>query len=314
MVTEIAWLRAHNIEIALWTSGPRAAPGPTLGIELGGTLTEAVAAFKPDIMHRWTHANPNVERVTAETIGQLGVPFTIRGHSHGFSVPLYRGLKSAARIWLFPHHAELVKQDNVESLPATYDPALFYPEPPQEYVVRAGACRPGKDIEGFIRVAVLAPSIKFVLIVTGSNVRYIDAIVQQAPANVTVHVHLPRHEAARIVRRARLCLRSHDTRGHTYGMPVSIVEALGAGLPVIARRADRAEAARFGPETFIGDAGLLYQTEEEAAQLVQEVFSWPVEQYREARKRALARASGWRTDLILPRIQAVWRELASGQT
>lgn len=309
-LTEIAWLRANGMEIALWMSGPRGAPGPTLGIELGGSLTDAITAFRPHVLHRWTHANPNVERETLRDIAQRGLPFTIRGHSHGFSVPLYRELSTTAtRIWLFPHHVELVSQDNVEALPAVYDPTLFYPEPPQDYVVRAGACRPGKDIEGFLRVAALAAPIEFVLIVTGADTHYIEAVVRRASSNVTVYTHLPQHKAAAIVRRARICLRSHDPRAHAYGMPVSIVEALGAGIPIVARAADPGEAARFGPETFVGDAGVFYRTEEEAAQLVADVFSWSATQHAHARKKAVERAQAFRTDRVLPRVLAAWQAL-----
>jgi len=294
-------MRKRGVEVKLWSELLRHAPGPADATSVPGTLSEAVAAFKPHVLHFCAHMSPTDVEPFANKLLETGVPVTIRGHSIGFSVEHYRRLRDVERIWLFPHHAAQIEQRNIESLSVSYDSALYYPATPGRSVVRAGAAKAGKDLEGFLRVARLCADVDFTLIVTGSDDDYLHELAVQAPKNVTLHRHVPPAATAALVRQARVCLRGHDIQGHPYGMPISIAEALGAGLPIVARAG--------GPEKYVADAGMFYRTDEEAAAFVSDVMSWPAERWQEARARSLARAQRFDADLVLPRILYVWRHL-----
>ena len=86
-------------------------------------------------------------------------------------------------------------------------------------------------------------------------------------------------------------------------MPISIAEALGCGLPVIARS---------GPEArdYIGRSGQFYDTVEEAAQLVQGTIGWSRSEWDWARVAALQDATRYTTDANLPQVLAHWDDLA----
>lgn len=312
---EMSWMQRHGVEVGFWAANERYTPGPTAyeTYEVKGTLAEAAKAFRPDVMNIYSHVHPaEVEELAQQAI-QLGVPLTIRGHSFGFNAAVCRRLRAAARLWLFPHHAALIDQENVEPLIASYDPTLYFPEEPagKRFVVRAGTARPGKDLEGFLHLASLCPSIPFVLIVTSGHAAYLKSLAVLAPSNARVHFNLDMAASAAIVRKGWVCLRSHDLDSHAYGMPVSIVEAMGAGLSIIARATDPDSAARFGPESFVGDAGHYYRTEEEAVNLVQGVIDWPRDRWDQARAASLRQADKHRADVVLPRMLEVWRSLAT---
>lgn len=311
---EMAWMQRRGVEVGFWAAGERYAPGPAAyeTYEVKGSLAQAVEIFRPDVMNMYAHVHPTeVEELTQEAL-QLGVPVTIRGHSFGFNVAVCRRLHAVSRLWLFPHHAELIEQENVEPLTVSYDPGLYFPEEPVgRCVVRSATARPGKDLEGFLHLATLCPSVPFVLIVTGGDNAYLNALKAQAPANARLYFNLEMADAAAIVRRGWVCLRSHDPNSHAYGMPVSIAEAMGAGLPIIARATDPDSAARFGPEGYAGDAGIYYRTDEEAVKLVHEVVDWPRERWNQARAVSLKQADQYRADAVLPRVLKVWQELAA---
>ena len=87
-------------------------------------------------------------------------------------------------------------------------------------------------------------------------------------------------------------------------MPISIAEALGCGLPVIARS---------GPEArdYIGRSGQFYDTVEEAAQLVQGTIGWSRSEWDWARVAALQDATRYTADANLPQVLAHWGDLAA---
>ena len=300
------WMRSQKVDVVFWSPEGRKAPGAPVEGELqGGTLEAVLAEVQPDIVH--THKID-----FAHALPPLPVPLTVRGHICDFCVPYYESMERAARIWLFPHLAELLSVPNVEPLPAIYDTKLFFASEPQEprYVVRLGVGNGYKDIEGFLVVARLCPEIPFVLALTGANPNnYIEHIAERAPPNMTLHRDLSNADAAELMKRAWVCLRSHDVNAHAYGMPVSIAEAMGSGLPIIARAADPDSPSRFGPEDFAGDAGFYYQMHEEAAQLVRQIIEWPRETWNAARLCSLMQAERHRPDKVLPRVLQAWREL-----
>lgn len=309
---EIDWMVDHGVEVSFWAQTERLCPGYPLPERLiiSANVEEAIERFKPDLIH--AHKIP-FARAALAGANAHSIPLTVRGHSIDFSVPELQELPDAARIWLFPTMARWCDQANVEALPVAFDPQEFYPaEPdPQRYVVRAAQCKPGKDVEGFIRIARLCPDVRFTLIATsvGPTDAFIDYVQRAAPPNVLVLRHLDNEVTAEIVRRAWVCLRSHDPDGHTYGMPISIAESMSAGLPVIVRATSPDDAASTGAEDYVGDAGFVYTDHEAGAQLIQRIMSWTPEERRAAQVRSTARAQRFRADVVLPRMLRVWGDL-----
>ena len=99
-------------------------------------------------------------------------------------------------------------------------------------------------------------------------------------------------------------LRGHDPMAHRYGMPISIAEALGCGLPVIARSTPVTHS-------YIGPGGQFYGTVEEAAQLVQQTIDWSRSEWDKTRVAALAHAAQYTADANLPQVLAHWRDVAA---
>lgn len=309
---ELTWMRAAGVDVHLWAASNQNVPSYPLNTyeTVGGPIEAVIDTFHPDVIH--THRIDTAIGV-CKVARARKIPLTIRGHSVDFDESRYRKLGDVARIWLFPHFAELLHdQANIESLPVAYDPKLAFPEEPdaRRYVMRTGFGNSNKDVGGFVDVARLCPTIPFELVLTGPYEDYLSAIRKSAPANMCVRDGLTNEDAAEIVRRAWVCLRGHDVNAHPYGMPISIAEALGAGLPVVARSALPTSPSRFGPEKYIGDAGFTYRTKEEAATRVQEIVGWSRERWDEARNRSISRSQAYRTDIVLPRILTVWNELA----
>jgi glycosyltransferase involved in cell wall biosynthesis len=312
MSTDLDWLAAHGVEFAWWTQIERIPAGDVLPKRLivGGRVEDAIDRFKPDLIH--VFKIPPAHVVLPVAI-EHKLSMTVRVHSIDFSVPGVHALAKADRVWVYPEHTKWFTQPNVEALPVAYDPTYFFPDANASvpYVVRAGSGAPGKGLEEFVEIAKLCPDIPFVLIVTRTkHEEYLRSVFASATNNLFVHWDLSNTASANLVRRARVCLRGHDPHSHTYGMPISIVEALGAGLPVIARAGDEDTAAQTGPEELLGDAGFFYHTAEEGADLVREIMAWSPELYQRHREiRALPRARLFRNDVVLPRVLAVWQEL-----
>jgi len=310
--SELSWMQVNGVDVHLWAEKQQDVPSyPQRSYEtVGGSIYGVINEFQPHIVH--THRIDTAVSVARAAYAK-NTPLTLRGHSVDFDEARYRGLTDLARIWLFPHFAELFRdQPNIEALPVAYDPNLAFPEEPDDrrYVVRTGFGNSNKDVDGFIEVARMCPDVSFELVLTGPYREYVATLRETATSNVNIRDSLTNEDAVAIVRRAWVCLRGHDPNAHPYGMPISIAEALGAGLPIVARGAVPTSSSRFGPERYIGDAGFTYQTNEEAASRVREIIGWPRARWNAARTQSTAQAQHYRTDVVLPRILSVWRELA----
>jgi glycosyltransferase involved in cell wall biosynthesis len=211
-----------------------------------------------------------------------------------------------SRIWAFPHFSADVAHPKVQPLPPCYASEHFFPGEPDEsarQILRAGTALPGKGWEEFLEIARQCPEIRFAAALAVPDTRYADALVAAAPSNIRFYRDLQRDECAELMRSSWACLRAHDPASHRYGMPISIAEALGCGLPVIARRAPEAEA-------YIGAAGTYYSTLEESIAIVRDIVSWSRARWESARTLALSQARLYTADANLPRVLAHWREIA----
>jgi len=302
--TELEWMEKQGIAVGVWASAEKIAPtyeDPGRWMRVGGSILKAIDEWKPDIVHaHWS-------TVAAAVLGEVkktGIPCTIRGHSLDFSTANVEAVSSASQIWLFPHFARQFALPQVAPLPVSYDSHTFYlgSPAPRRYVIRATAGLPRKGIEEFLDIARLCPEASFVLVMTSILEPYMDSVVKSAPLNVTCLKHVQREEVARLVRGAWICLRGHDPAGNPYGMPISIAEAMGCGIPLIARKHPDAEA-------YMADAATYYGTPEEGAALLRQTLAWTIEERAEASLRAAARARLFTTEVILPAVMRTWQNL-----
>jgi len=316
--TELDYFLECGIEIAAWCRRPDSKRPPWRIPIFGGPIQNAVKAWKPDLIHvHWFVVVPSV------TVQGLGIPITIRAHSFEFSADAVRTFtfhRDVLAIFLFPHMldaflkhprgAGLTREalaGKVIPLPSTYNEKMFYPEPKvPNTVVRATAGLNGKDLENFIDTARECPEAKFTLITSipkedDSCVRNIVGRNASYGSPVQILTDVPREEAAAIIRRSEICLRSNNPQGHPFGMPVSIAEAMGSATIPIVR--DHEAAKRY-----VGNAGLYFTTTKEAASSIRKITAdWSLAE--SLRKAATDRARVHMSSTVLPVILGVWAKI-----
>ena len=261
------------------------------------------------------HAHPVfIAEMVADEVERSGLPLTARGHvgSGGLekedlkAICGFASREVVSRIWVFPQIAADISHPKVTALPACYASEYFLPGEPSgsRYVLRIGTGLPGKGWEEFLEIARRCPKIPFVAALAIPSKAYADELVAGTPKNLRVYRDLQREECVKLMQGAWVYLRGHDPKSHRYGMPISIAEALGCGLPLIARSAPDAH-------DYIGHGGQFYDTVEEAAQLVQRTIDWSRFEWDRSRVAALERAAQYTADANLPQVLAHWCDLAA---
>jgi hypothetical protein len=312
---EAAWMAARGVEVAFHameampseTNSGHATPQQCW---VGGDIRDTIADYKPDIVHA------NWVRVAMDVAPLVDRPMTVQGHSFGEGsrmedVDVLAALDQVKRIWLFPHFVGRFTHPKVAPLPVCFDETRYTPGIPdaRRYVCRAAGGKRDKAVEEFVRIAELVPDVDFRLAMTQTpgDLDYPSEVAASAPPNLTVSINLDPEPMADLVRRAYLCLRQHDPSAHPYGMPVSIAEALGAGLPIVARRDPAAVA-------FIGDAGYYYDRVDEAAELIQRLARLPHADWLALRETSLQRSVRFRTSAVLPTVLSTWESMCYERT
>lgn len=307
--TEIEYFLGLGVEIAVWCRRQDLERPKCRVPLLGGGLKAAARSFSASAVHvHWLPIVPNV------LVENLGVPITVRAHSFEFSQSAVRALSvnpMIAAVFLFPHFVEEAFRGsvpwNVVPLPAAYNEQLYYPEEKtQGTVVRAAAGIGGKDLDSFLETAKLCPEARFTLIVSRprEDRAYLGNLLGQnqamgCPARVLVEV--PREEAAAIVRRSEICLRSNNPTGHPFGMPISIAESMGSGTIPVVRDHPPARA-------YVGDAGLYFSNVQEAADRIRQIVGDPALSNR-LRAAAVERAKRHASRTVLPKILETWERV-----
>ncbi len=307
--TEIEYFLRQGVEIAAWCrrDDPTRPPGSVAVIT--GPLKAAVKMFKPDAIHvHWLPIVPNV------LVEGLGLPVTVRAHSFEFSPPVVRSYAfhpAISAVFLFPHLVDQAfkgaDSGKVIPLVSAYDERMFYPEPKERgTVIRATAGLGSKDIDNFLDVAKICREARFTLITSRpkEDSSYLNNLIGRNASMgspVKIMVEVPRGEAAALVRKSEICLRSNNPTGHPFGMPVSIAESMGAGTIPVVR--DHAPA-----RGYVGNAGLYFSSTLEAASRIREIVADP-ELSGRLRTAAIERARGHAASVVLPTVFQVWEKV-----
>lgn len=314
--TEVDYLVSQGVDVHVWArEHARYAFESDVPLIVSHDPRPTIRNIQPDILHmHFMTAVPSF----APAAHELGVPMTVRGHSVDHrpeNIERVVNLPPVKRLFLFPHYAEAFSHAKIVPLPVAYDATRFLPNPDKEWrlVYRAAANRPGKDLDGFIRVASLlkGEGFRFVLYLNDSTTQWpewqrdLEQLNRMTGEVVEIIYDAPQEEIISTASRAGICLRSHDPTLHPYGRPVSIAEAMGTGSVIVAKDCP-------GARGFMGAAGLYYQSEVEAAEMVLDVSEWPHAAKDQAIGRSFQRARDYAAHTVLPALIAEWESVLEG--
>lgn len=313
VAAEIGFAQKCGVEVHIWSQTnyhPDLVPQCMVH---RGTLADAIAAVGPDLIH--IHYLVVAKRHLHEL--PPGIPVTIRGHSFDWNPGLAKELgdqTAVKRLYLFPHFvAAMGGHPKAFPLPVAYDTTLHPPAvcKDRKLVVRLAAGLPTKGLDDVLAVANRCPEFRFILGISraGGGEQFLEQITRlnsYVKDRVQILIDLHPQVASDINRRAGIYLDTHDPKGHPFGMPISIVEAMATGSYVLALDVPAARG-------YIGEGGAFYRNPEEAARLILETKNWTEADWDRVSGTAIQRASCFRDDVVLSHLVQDWRSLA-GQT
>ena len=313
---EIACMRRWGVEIELWAEHDPPAPCAT-GVPLHrGTLARVIAKMRPDVVH--AHHLHRALRYLPE-VATAGLRMTVRGHGVEFDPGRLHELLSSTNVdavYVFPHQAEvLVRADGkLRTMSVAFDPDRYFPSQQKDprLVVRASLAAPAKGLATFLHLANRHRSHRFVLFACWSigyphHLEELRELNRSLGDPVDLRVDRPYEEVEAVVREAAIYLHT-PTLAEPYGMPISIAEAMATGCFVIARRCP-------GSATYLGEAGALYDADDEASAILEETVAWSDERWRRARLASIDRAfDRFASDGVLRPLLEDWARLARIRT
>lgn len=277
-----------------------------------GSIEQAVARFRPHVIH--THWLRQPKRM--KELRGLGLPITARGHSFDSSrKKVVRTVRDPllAAAFPFPHFIPRRPwlRRKVVGVPAAFDPALYSPgeRKDRRLVARVGTALPGKDYETFLEVARRCPEHRFVLALCPAHkaehwVGEFIAMNRALGEPVEIRVGIQHEEVAALLREAAIYLHTFSP-DETFGMPISIAEAMASGCYLLARDLSVARS-------YLAEAGNTYRSADEAAALVAATLAWDEARWQAAGKRSADRAfSNFEgTRVLVPMVER-WKEIAA---
>jgi hypothetical protein len=284
---EILCMKRWGVHIEVWSECGVGSPyEPSVPVHRG-SLEEAIAACKPDIIHvHWVQFAVG----QGAKLQASGLPVTVR--AHGFEVTdqgirQMLELPSLRRAFFFPHQiTSFPNEPRLKPMTCAFDTTLFGPEPKKDrhLVVRTSAGLASKDLQLFFEVAKRLPGHQFVLAVVTAKFKeqYIEELINmaksmQSPAEIMVDV--PRDKVAALVKQAGIYLHTAtppDNEGGTpIGMPISITEAMATGAHVLVRELPPLNS-------YFGSTASIYRDADHATKLIAETASWPESKWKKA--------------------------------
>ena len=268
-------------------------------------IAQAVRNFSPDIIHGHYLYEANF---LLELARYARAPFTIRTHSYDvlddtqFDIPKYAPAindELCLGILSFPFarpRLELagIRSERIHDCYPVVDYQRFYdPTPNGNSVMNVGACTPKKNMEDFLALAARFPEREFNLYALGYKV---DDITQKneslgRPVNIVPPVE-PRDMPKEYKKHQWLVYTaSHEMA--TVGWPLAVAEAQASGVGVCMQN------VRPDLRTYVGDAGFLFDTVDDAARIISQPFSDELRQlgFEQARNSDVRRHIQKLTDL-----------------
>jgi len=302
--SEILCMKRWGVHIEAWSRREVATPYEASVPVHRGTIAEAIAACRPDLLHvHWT----NIAIEEGEQLLASGLPFTVRGHGFEFTdkaIQTLLTLPALRRAFVFPHQmAGFSGESRLSPMAAAFDTSLFQPEPNKDrhLVIRTGAALASKDLELFFDVAKRLPDHHFVMAAVDclGQKPYMNELIktwQQSNSHAELMLNVPRDQLAPLVHRAGFYLHTmtppNMQGGTPIGMPISIAEAMATGCHVLVR-----DVAPLN--SYFGPVGSVYRNAEHAAKLIAETVSWPETKWKQAWTKSVDHAFMKQADEIV---------------
>ena len=302
--SEILCMKRWGVHIEVWSRCEVATPYEASVPVHRGSIAEAIASCRPDILHvHWT----NIAIEEGEQLLASGLPFTVRGHGFEFTdkaIHKLLTLPALRRAFVFPHQvAGFSNEPRLTPMASAFDTSLFRPEPNKDrhLVIRTGAALASKDLELFFDVAKRLPDYRFVLAVVEclNQKPYMEELIKtwkrtKSPAELMLNV--PRDKLAPLVHRAGFYLHtmtpSDQPGGTPIGMPISIAEAMATGAHALVRDVPPLNS-------YFGHVASVYRNAEHAAKLIAETAAWPETKWKQAWTKSVDHAFMKQADEIV---------------
>ena len=314
---ELAAMRRWGVEVEVLseitdTKSPYASDVPVHH----GSLAETIANVRPDVVHvHWLNKGKDYR----EVIARAGLPMTVRGHSYEFATKSVKKLlrdPTVRSVYLFPHFANQFGAQQIGSNPkihpmtSAFNEDWFYPPEKKDrcLVLRTGAGKPTKGLEAFLEIASRCPEHRFVLVLgllpnLDDYVERLLAENRRLGSPVEIRQNLSNEESAALMREAGIYLHTYGD-DEPFGMPVSIAESLATGAFTLARDLP-------GAAEYLGTAGTLYRTNDEAVLAIQSTLTWSDDEWQSQQSRAIAAAQQrFASERVLRPLLEDWRSLA----
>jgi glycosyltransferase involved in cell wall biosynthesis len=277
-------------------------------------LVAAVRELKPQILH--SHYLVFADLLAAVAT-ETGTPFTIRSHSFdtivtGNAMP--RHLREMGRllgtdlclgVLCFPFvrpqlQALGVPEQRLICTPPVVDFDFFYDRSANTGgVMNVGAGIPKKKMSDFIEMAKLVPDLHFDLFAIGHDWSKLEKLNRQHGEPATVKAPVPFSEMPKCYKEHKWLAYTACPVMKTVGWPMAIAEAQASGTVVC--------MANIRPDLkeYVGDAGFLYDSVEEAAEILRQPV--PSEKrelgFEQARRSDIQRHKHLLTDLWEPQFR-----------
>jgi len=310
---EIERMKSWGVQVEVWSKDEPKSPANIDVIVHRGLLVDTIREVKPDIVHtHWTKSALKYK----DAAKRMGLPLTARGHWHFVTKQLQKIENDVTieRLYMYPHLASKYGSASSKILPMT---ACFHHEwlaprtlKNRKMIVRTAACKKPKDLATFIRIAEKLPDYRFVMILCslGPNDHYreLEQLNRDLGSPVEMIHDISYPEVAAYLAEAGIYLHTYSPTV-SFGMPVSIAEAMAAGCSIIARDLE-------GAADYIGDAGRLYANEEEAITLVRATEAWTPADWAEAERKSRERAFNRFDDrsILVPLLED-WKSIAKDE-
>ena len=281
--SDLVGLEALGAHVEVWSESDVAVPYEPDAPLHRGALADAIAAVRPDlVLTHWLHIGAQYRPI----VRAAGLPMAVRGHGFDHDPAAARDLLEDPGVILhvFPHLAG-TPHPRQRPLPVAFDQNRYPPRADKDrrLVVRTGVGLRTKDYDTFLAVAARCPDHRFVLSLCHAfqvedQTEEVIARRDELDAPVEILVDAPIDEVVDLVGRAGIYLHTHG-RDQTYGMSVSIAEALGTGCYVVA-------PDLHGMRGYVAHVGDVYDDAAGAAALIQQTVHWDEDRWRAQWRRA----------------------------
>lgn len=303
--SEIRCMQRWGVHVEVWRAANGSSTYPVHVTIHDGTLDEAIAACRPDVIHlHWL----SFAKDKIRALSQSGLPITLR--LHGFDVTPegmvnYLANESVTAVYAFPNQiARLgISDPRLKSTPAGFDSTLFLPakNKDRKLVVRTAAGIPSKDLPFFLEAARRLPDFRFVLAVVTCYkkepyIKELLAIHESMGSPAEILIDLPREEIAKLVGEAGIYVHTlippEAPGGTPVGQPISIAESMATGCLCLVR-----EIPEFLDYT--GHLGDSYADLEDLVEKIRATTVWSDQEWREVQRQASDHAFRHHADVVV---------------